>query len=106
MIVPPLLAYCTVERVARRLAMDRRTLHRRLTAEGPPSRATTPRERAESLLARSDRLFQRVELVGFSSLSARAWFRRQFGRTASDYRASLARERPASALDRMATPAA
>jgi AraC-like DNA-binding protein len=100
---------CTVERVARRLAMDRRTLHRHLAAEGRTFSElmnAVRRDLAESLLARSDRPFQSVaEQVGFSSLSAFAhWFRRQFGRTASDYRASMARE-GRTPVDRMATPA-
>jgi AraC-like DNA-binding protein len=100
---------CTVERVARRLAMDRRTLHRHLVAEGltfSELMNAARREAAEALLARSDRPFQSVaELVGFSSLSAFAhWFRRQFGRTASDYRASMAGQGRAP-VDGMATPA-
>ena len=86
---------CTVDRVAQRLAMDRRTLHRRLAAEGETFSGllnTARREAAEALLARSGRSFQNVaELVGFSSLSAFAhWFRRQFGCTASDFRARAA----------------
>ncbi|HEX3367481.1 AraC family transcriptional regulator [Phenylobacterium sp.] len=86
---------CTVDRVAQRLAMDRRTLHRRLATEGETFSGllnAARREAAEALLARSGRSFQAVaELVGFSSLSAFAhWFRRQFGCTASDYRARIA----------------
>jgi AraC-like DNA-binding protein len=87
----------TVERVAQRLAMDRRTLHRRLVAEGTTFSEllnTARREVAEPLLARSERSFQSVaDLLGFSSVSAFAhWFRRQFGSTASAYRANHARE--------------
>jgi AraC-like DNA-binding protein len=87
----------TVERVAQRLAMDRRTLHRRLIAENTTFSEllnAARREIAEPLLARSERSFQSVaDLLGFSSLSAFAhWFRRQFGSTASAYRASHARE--------------
>jgi AraC-like DNA-binding protein len=87
----------TVERVAQRLAMDRRTLHRRLVAEKTTFSEllnAARREVAEPLLARSERSFQSVaDLLGFSSLSAFAhWFRRQFGSTASAYRASHARE--------------
>ena len=83
---------CTVERVAQRMGMDRRTLHRRLAAEGLTFSGllnTARREVSEALLTRSGRSFQYVaELAGFSSLSAFAhWFRRQFGCTASDYRA-------------------
>jgi AraC-like DNA-binding protein len=83
---------CTVDRVAQRLGMDRRTLHRRLAAESLTFSSllnNARRELAETLLTRSGRSFQNVaELAGFSSLSAFAhWFRRQFGCTASDYRA-------------------
>ena len=97
---------CTVDRVAQRLAMDRRTLHRRLAAEGETFSGllnTARREAAEALLTRSGRSFQNVaELVGFSSLSAFAhWFRRQFGCTASDYRARIA-----SRVGDMADPSA
>ncbi|HZZ68218.1 MAG TPA: AraC family transcriptional regulator [Phenylobacterium sp.] len=101
----------TVERVAGRLAMDRRTLHRRLAAEGTTFSAllnAARREAAEPLLSRSERSFQSVaELLGFSSLSAFAhWFRRQFGLTASAYRARYARDEAAFARDRMRAPAA
>jgi AraC-like DNA-binding protein len=102
---------CTVERVARRLAMDRRTLHRKLLAEGSTFSEllnTARREVAESLLSSTERPFQSIaELLGFSSLSAFAhWFRRQFGRTASDYRASLARAQPTAAAGPMPASAA
>jgi AraC-like DNA-binding protein len=89
---------CTVERVAARLSMDRRTLHRRLAAEGATFSGllnSTRREAAEALLSRSERSFQSVaELLGFSGLSAFAhWFRRQFASTASDYRERVAAKR-------------
>jgi AraC-like DNA-binding protein len=87
----------TVERVAQRLAMDRRTLHRRLVAEGTTFSEllnTARREVAQPLLERGERSFQSVaDLLGFSSVSAFAhWFRRQFGSTASAYRTSRARD--------------
>lgn len=99
---------CTVDRVAERLAMDRRTLHRRLAAQGETFSGllnAARRDTAEALLARSGRSFQAVaELVGFSSLSAFAhWFRRQFGCTASDYRARIAGG-PAQMADPSAMP--
>jgi AraC-like DNA-binding protein len=99
----------TVERVASRLSMDRRTLHRRLAAEGATFSEllnAARREVAETLLARSERSFQSVaELLGFSSLSAFAhWFRRQFACTASDYRMRL--HRPASTGQRQNASAA
>jgi AraC-like DNA-binding protein len=94
---------CTVQRVASRLAMDRRTVHRHLAAEHTTFSElmnTVRRELAESLLSRSDRAFQSIaELLGFSSLSAFAhWFRRQFGCTASDYQAHLTQGRRAGPL--------
>jgi len=82
---------CTVDRVAARLAIDRRTLHRRLAAEGATFTEvlnTTRTELAASLLATSDRPLQNVaDTLGFGSLSAFAhWFRRNFDSTASVYR--------------------
>ncbi len=83
---------CTVERVAQHLGMDRRTLHRRLAAEGTTFSSlldTTRVEMAASLLNGSDRPLQNVsDLLGFSSMSAFAhWFRRKFDQSASAYRA-------------------
>ena len=83
---------CSVERVAQHLGMDRRTLHRRLTAEGATFSGILDdkrRDLAESLLTSSDRPLQNVaDLLGFSSLSAFAhWFRRKFAQSASAYRA-------------------
>jgi AraC-like DNA-binding protein len=86
---------CSVERVAQHLGMDRRTLHRRLSAEGTTfSRIldATRVEMAASLLTGSDRPLQNVaDLLGFSGLSAFAhWFRRKFAQPASAYRAQRA----------------
>lgn len=83
---------CSADRVARRLAMDRRTLHRRLAAEGATFSALVDqkrREMAATLLTSSRRPLQSVAgLLGFSSLSAFAhWFRRSFAQSASAYRA-------------------
>jgi len=83
---------CTAERTAERLAMDRRTLHRRLAAEGTSFTALVQDARAElaqSLLANSERSLQNVaDMLGFASLSAFAhWFRRSFDCTASAWRA-------------------
>lgn len=95
---------CSVERVAQHLGMDRRTLHRRLLAEGATYSAIlerTRRDMAASLLAGSDRPLQSVaDILGFSSLSAFAhWFRRQFAQSASAYRAGHAGAlRPSAAL--------
>jgi AraC-like DNA-binding protein len=86
---------CSVERVAQHLGMDRRTLHRRLSAEGTTFSDIlddTRRDMATSLLTGSDRSLQTVaDLLGFSSLSAFAhWFRRHFAQSASAYRAAHA----------------
>ncbi|WP_293457814.1 AraC family transcriptional regulator [Phenylobacterium sp.] len=86
---------CTADRVAQHLGMDRRTLHRRLSAEGVTFSGLLDgvrREMAVSLLTESDRPLQSVaDLLGFSSLSAFAhWFRRHFGQSASAYRAGRA----------------
>jgi AraC-like DNA-binding protein len=86
---------CSVERVAQHLGMDRRTLHRRLSAEGTTFSDILDdmrRDMAASLLVNSDRPLQSVaDLLGFSSLSAFAhWFRRNFAQSASAYRAANA----------------
>jgi len=86
---------CSVERVAQHLGMDRRTLHRRLSAEGTTFSDILDdrrRDMAASLLTGSDRPLQNVaNLLGFSSLSAFAhWFRRHFAQSASAYRAAHA----------------
>jgi len=96
---------CSVERVAQHLGMDRRTLHRRLSAEGTTFSDIlddTRRGMATSLLTSSDRPLQNVaDLLGFSSLSAFAhWFRRHFDQSASHYRTAHAGNsiRPSGAL--------
>lgn len=96
---------CSVESVARRLGMDRRTLHRRLQAEGTTFSGIldlTRQDMAASLLLTSDRPLQSVaDLLGFSSLSAFAhWFRRKFGQSARAYRIAHAGSaiRPSAAL--------
>jgi len=86
---------CTVERVAQHLGMDRRTLHRRLSAQGATFTGildSTRVDLARSLLSTSDRPLQAIaDLLGFSSLSAFAhWFRRKFGQPASAYRTAHA----------------
>jgi AraC-like DNA-binding protein len=89
---------CTVERIAERLAVDRRTLHRRLAAEGASFTSllnSTRMDLASSLLTTSERPLQGIaEMLGFASLSAFAhWFRRTFECTASAYRARGAASR-------------
>jgi AraC-like DNA-binding protein len=84
---------CTADRTAKRLSMDRRTLHRRLAAAGTSFTQLLEDARGElaaSLLASTERPLQSVaELLGFASLSAFGhWFRRRFECTASAYRAT------------------
>ena len=84
---------CTAEQVAQHLGMDRRTLHRHLVADGTSFTgllAAVRREFAERQVRDSDRpLAELAELLGFSGASAFAfWFRRQFGCTVSQWRAS------------------
>ena len=83
---------CTADRVAHRLGIDRRTLHRRLAAEGTSFTEILEGARGElatTLLANSDRPMQNVaETLGFGSRSAFGhWFRRNFDCSASRYRA-------------------
>lgn len=93
---------CTVERVARELGVDRRTVHRRLAAEGTSfSRLLdeTRRTLVAPHLERSARPLEAVaELLGFSSLSAFSrWHRQAFSETASGRRARARRaETPGS----------
>lgn len=101
----------SVEQVARRLGMDRRTLHRRLAAEGITFSGIldeTRRDMAVSLVTSSDRPMQNVaDLLGFSSLSAFAhWFRRHFDQSASTYRAAHADGASGSAASRVQAAAA
>jgi AraC-like DNA-binding protein len=82
---------CTSEQVAKHLGMDRRTLHRHLSAEDTSFFALHQSVRAE-LASRqildSDRsLAELADLLGFSSSSAFAfWFRKQFGMTVSNWK--------------------
>ncbi len=74
---------CSAERVATHLGVDRRTLHRRLAAEGLNFRALLYEQRARLALALLDQTkncTSVAELTGFSSLSTFShWFRRRFG---------------------------
>lgn len=86
---------CTVERTANRLSMDRRTLHRRLAAEGVSFSELVQAARTDlvqTLLANSERPLQDIaQMLGFASLSAFAhWFRRSFACTASAWRSRAA----------------
>lgn len=82
---------CSVDQVAEHLGVDRRTIHRRLAAEGATFSGLleeTRREMAQVILAGADfPLGDVAHRLGFSSLSTFSrWFRGAFGVTASDYR--------------------
>ncbi|SAK85810.1 AraC family transcriptional regulator [Caballeronia calidae] len=84
---------CSVERLAQHLGINRRTLNRHLASSGES--ATTiinavRLELAEEYLANSRRkLYEVAELLGFSTAGDFSrWFRREFGKTPSDWVAS------------------
>jgi AraC-like DNA-binding protein len=75
---------CTADQVAQHLGVDRRTMHRRLSAEGETFSSVlcaVRREFAQRQLADGDRSVADVaQLLGFSGSSAFAhWFRAEFG---------------------------
>lgn len=83
---------CTADQVAQHLAMDRRTLHRHLQADGETFSSLMQAVRSEFALRKimdSDHaMAELAELLGFSGASAFAfWFRRRFGCTVSAWRA-------------------
>jgi AraC-like DNA-binding protein len=82
---------CNVDRVAQLMGVDRRTIHRRLAAEGASFTQlmdSIRREAAVRQLMQTDRQLGEVAvLVGFSSLSTFSrWFRQAFGMQPSEYR--------------------
>jgi AraC-like DNA-binding protein len=82
---------CTVERVAQMLRMDRRTIHRRLLDEALTFSDivdTVRRELATQYLAEGRKTLAQVSsLLGFSAPSGFSrWYRKQFGRPASEAR--------------------
>jgi AraC-like DNA-binding protein len=82
---------CNVDRVAQLMNVDRRTIHRRLAAEGGSFTQlmdSIRREVAVRQLMQTDRQLGEVAaLVGFSSLSTFSrWFRQAFGMQPSEYR--------------------
>jgi AraC-like DNA-binding protein len=82
---------CNVDRVAQLMGVDRRTVHRRLSAEGASFTElvdTIRREIVIRQLIHTDRSLSEVaRLVGFSSLSTFSrWFRQAFGVQPSEYR--------------------
>jgi AraC-like DNA-binding protein len=82
---------CSVDRVAQHLGVDRRTVHRRLAAEGKSFTQlleSARREIATWQLRHGDQpLGEVTTLVGFSSLSTFSrWFRQAYGIQPSEYR--------------------
>lgn len=83
--------HCQVERVAQHLGIDRRTVARRLQAEGTSFSALVDSLRAELLqrylAGQAHPLSQIAALLGFSTPSSFSrWHRQQFGQTASGRR--------------------
>lgn len=82
---------CSVEEVARHLRMDRRTLHRRLSAQGLSFTALLHEVRQEMAmrhLRESDQpLGEVASLLGFATPSSFShWFRASFGASVSNWR--------------------
>lgn len=101
---------CTVQQVARLMGMDRRTLHRRLQAEGQSFSALLDATREDLVLRHlqegGQSLGEVAGLLGFAAPSGFChWFRARFGASVSDWRrqslqrgiaptAELARQKP------------
>lgn len=82
---------CSADRVAARLGVDRRTLHRRLAREGESYSSMLDAMREEAVrrhLAGDGRALSDIaEMLGFSCLSAFSrWFRGRFAQSASQWR--------------------
>lgn len=91
---------CSAEQVAGSLGVDRRTVHRKLAAEGHTFASVLDSIRADfaSHLVDSRRhsLTEVSELLGFSSpANFSRWFRKQFGRSPSQWRSESVEERRA-----------
>ncbi|HEY2660895.1 MAG TPA: AraC family transcriptional regulator ligand-binding domain-containing protein [Caulobacteraceae bacterium] len=83
--------HCTIDRVAHHLGVDRRTIHRRLAAEGHSFTQLIDQTRrdmiADQIGDRTRSLSFIADLLGFSSLSTFSrWHRTAFGVAARDYR--------------------
>jgi len=89
---------CRMERVAEHLGIDRKTVHRRLEAEGTTFTAIVDAVRTDMvehhIEDRRRPLSDFAEMLGFSDISAFSrWFKRRFGRSVSQWRANQARSR-------------
>lgn len=83
--------HCTIDEVAQHIGVDRRTVHRRLAAEGKSFTQlldTVRREIATDQLIHGDKPLGVVTgLLGFSSLSTFSrWFRQAYGTQPSEFR--------------------
>jgi len=83
---------CTIDHVARRLGVDRRTVHRRLLAEGQTFTGLVERRRRTLVngpLGQGDRPLSAVaRQLGFANLSSFSrWYRQAHGDTARHWRA-------------------
>jgi len=99
---------CSADHVAKRLGMDRRTLHRQLTREEQTFTTLINSVRAELAARyignRDHDLASIAELLGFSARSAFSrWFRGQFGCSVSEWRSAQlpAAKRKAQDANRM-----
>ncbi|WAC57714.1 AraC family transcriptional regulator [Gordonia sp. SL306] len=82
---------CSVDQVARSLGVDRRTVHRRLAAEGETFSSVLDSIRVElakhMVGNRRHALIEIAELLGFSSPgNFSRWFRQRFGQTPTQWR--------------------
>jgi AraC-like DNA-binding protein len=88
---------CSIEQLAHKLSIDRRTLHRRLAAAGTSFTELVDSIRADKaagMLSETQDPVQKIaEELGFSGMSSFAhWFRRRFGESASEFRSHAAGE--------------
>ena len=87
---------CSADHVAKRLGVDRRTIHRHLAREGETFSSVLDSVRSELVTRYVDNrdrpLSAIADLLGFSALSAFSrWFRATFGSSVSDWRAAQSR---------------
>jgi AraC-like DNA-binding protein len=85
--------HCRMERVAEHLGIDRKTVHRRLAQEGTSFSAIVDGVRTQTVSQhiedRERPLSDVAEMLGFSDVSAFSrWFKRRFGRSVSEWRAT------------------